>query len=197
MAFLAMWRVSTVKECEAMDLAGLSYLDRLPAHYLGEYELLLRILCSAVIGFLIGLDRTHKHKPAGVKTYTYVSAASALITIVSINSAGLYSTMFDKTMMDPMRLAAQVVTGLGFIGAGIILKDGAKVIGLTSAAMIFFAGGVGIGIGAGFYTLILFTVAAAFLFVQIGEWTERREKRKNSKSIAHAADDIQEMSQGM
>lgn len=170
-----------------MHIDGLSYLDRLPAQYLGEYELLLRILCSAVIGFLIGLDRTHKHKPAGVKTYTYVTAASALITIVSIHSAGIYSTMFDKTVMDPMRLAAQVVTGLGFIGAGIILKDGVKVIGLTSAAMIFFAGGVGIGIGAGFYTLILFTVVVAFLFVQIGEWIERREKRKEAKSNIHKA----------
>ncbi len=177
-----------------MNMEGLTFLDGLPAQYLGQYELLLRILVSAIIGFLIGLDRTHKHKPAGVKTYTYVTAASTLITIVSINSAGLYSTMFDKTMMDPMRLAAQIVTGLGFIGAGIILKDGAKVIGLTSAAMIFFAGGVGIGIGAGFYTIIIFTVIVAFSFVQIGEWIERRKHKQSMlPAPSIATDDVQEI----
>ncbi len=178
-----------------MNLDGLTYLDSFPAQYLGQFELLLRILISAIMGFLIGLDRTHKHKPAGVKTYTYVTTASSLITIVSINSAGLYSTMFEHTMMDPMRLAAQIVTGLGFIGAGIILKDGAKVIGLTSAAMIFFAGGVGIGIGAGFYTIIVFTVVIAFSFVQIGEWIERRGKRKMTQSppLIKADDDVQEI----
>lgn len=179
-------------------MQGISYIDHLPAYYLGEYELFFRILVSAIIGFLIGLDRTHKHKPAGVKTYTFVTTASALITIVSIHSAGLYSTMFDKTMMDPMRLAAQVVTGLGFIGAGIILKDGAKVIGLTSAAMIFFAGGVGIGLGSGFYTVIVFTVALVFLFVQIGEWIERREKQpRNAKASELASEDVQEMNQAV
>lgn len=173
-------------------MEGISYIDRLPAEYLGEYELFFRILMSAIIGFLIGLNRTHKHKPAGVKTYTFVTAASALITIVSIHSAGIYSTMFDKTMMDPMRLAAQVVTGLGFIGAGLILKDGGRVIGLTSAAMIFFAGGVGIGLGSGFYTVIVFTVGLVFLFVQLGEWIERREKRRESKRSRLAAGDAQE-----
>jgi putative Mg2+ transporter-C (MgtC) family protein len=178
------------------DMTEISFIDSIPGHYLGEFELLFRILISAIIGFLIGLDRTHKHKPAGVKTYTYVTTASALITIVSINSAGLYSSMFQHTMMDPMRLAAQIVTGLGFIGAGLILKDGTKVVGLTSAAMIFFAGGVGIGIGAGFYTTIVFTVIIAFLFVQMGELIERRGKRKSALrqlELKSADDDVQEI----
>lgn len=151
--------------------------DHLVSVWLGEYEWLFRLFVSCLLGFVIGLNRTHKHKPAGVKTYMYVSAASALITIVSIQSVAMYADLRDHTMMDPMRLAAQIVTGLGFIGAGIILKDGVRVVGLTSAAMIFFTGGVGIGIGAGFYTPVVFAFAVTTLFVKIGEWIEKREKK--------------------
>lgn len=156
----------------------MSYLDELLIGWLGDFELLVRILVSALCGFLIGLDRTHKHKPAGVKTYTFVTSASTLITIVSIHSVEVYSGMQEHTMMDPMRLAAQIVTGLGFIGAGIILKNGERVVGLTSAAMILFAGGVGIGFGAGFYSIVICTIAITFVFIRLGTWADRRERRK-------------------
>lgn len=176
-----------------MDEKGLSFLDNIPAELLGEYELLFRILVGALLGFIIGLNRTHKHKPAGVKTYMYVTTGATLITIVSIYSAGIYSTKYDHTMMDPMRLAAQIVTGLGFIGAGLILKDGPKVVGLTSAAMLFFTGGIGIGIGAGFYTIIVFSVLITFLFVFIGEWIERREKKKEQGLLTNTAGQDQQL----
>jgi len=152
--------------------------DHFLADWLGEYEWLLRIFVSSLLGFIVGLNRTHKHKPAGVKTYMYVAAASALITIVSIQSVTLYAGIREHTMMDPMRLAAQIVTGLGFIGAGVILKDGVRVIGLTSAAMIFFAGGIGIGIGAGFYTIVIFAMTVTSIFLRIGEWIEKRDMSK-------------------
>lgn len=155
--------------------------DSLIISWLGDYEWLVRILASCVLGFCIGLNRTHKHKPAGVKTYMFVAAASTLITIVSIQSVTLYAGLREHTMMDPMRLAAQIVTGLGFIGAGVILKDGIKVSGLTSAAMIFFAGGIGIGIGAGFYTLVIFAMIVTTLFLKLGEWVEKREQQVEYK----------------
>ncbi|MCK8488961.1 MgtC/SapB family protein [Paenibacillus sp. MBLB2552] len=139
------------------------------------YEIYFRVLISALLGLVIGFDRTHKNKPAGVKTYTFVTLASALITIISIESVVQYGHLHDRTMMDPMRLTAQIVSGLGFLGAGLIMKAGFEVKGLTSAAMILFAGGVGIGIGAGFYGIVLFTVVIAFVFVRIGSWIERRE----------------------
>jgi putative Mg2+ transporter-C (MgtC) family protein len=155
--------------------------DHFISSLLGQYDWLLRILVASFLGFMIGLNRTHKHKPAGVKTYMYVTAASALITIVSIQSVTLYAGMREHTMMDPMRLAAQIVTGLGFIGAGVILKNGVKVVGLTSAAMIFFSGGIGIGIGAGFYTLIVFALIVTSIFVRIGEWIEKREEKRGGR----------------
>ena len=76
-----------------------------------------------------------------------------------------------------MRLAAQIVSGLGFLGAGVILKDGLQVKGLTSAAMIFFVGGVGISIGSGYYGIVLCAIAVTFLLSHIGSYFE--EKRKD------------------
>ncbi|MFF2089882.1 MgtC/SapB family protein [Paenibacillus sp. NPDC058174] len=150
-----------------------------------QHEIYFRILISAILGLLIGFDRTHKHKPAGVKTYTFVTVASALITIVSIESVEVYGHMHDRTMMDPMRLTAQIVSGLGFLGAGLIMKTGFEVKGLTSAAMILFAGGVGIGIGAGFYGIVIFTIVTAFFFIRVGGWIEKKEQNR-----LHVKDDI-------
>lgn len=145
-----------------------------------QYELYAKILISALLGFTIGFDRTHKSKPAGVKTYMFVTVASSLITIISIAGVEKFGVDFEQSriMMDPMRLSAQIVTGLGFIGAGLILKDGLHVKGLTSAAMIFFAGGVGIGIGAGFYGIVIFTVCTTFLFSGLGNWVEKKENER-------------------
>jgi len=143
-----------------------------------QYEFYFRVLLSGFLGLLIGFDRTHKNKPAGVKTYTFVTLASALITIVSIESVVIYGHISDRIMMDPMRLTAQIVSGLGFLGAGLIMKAGFEVKGLTSAAMILFAGGVGIGIGAGFYGIVLFTIAVAFFFTRVGGWIEKQEHKK-------------------
>ena len=141
-----------------------------------NYEVYFKILISGVLGFLIGWNRMSKHKPAGLKTFTYVAVACTLITIVSIESVGVYNDTFSNIRMDPMRLTAQIVSGLGFLGAGVILKDGLQVKGLTSASMIFFVGGVGIGIGAGFYSIVLFSTFVTFLLVKISNIFERPDK---------------------
>lgn len=138
----------------------------------GEY--LFRILLSAVLGFLIGLDRKFKNKPAGVKTYMYVTVACTLLTILSVISVERYGEINHLVRMDPLRLAAQIVSGLGFLGAGVILKDGLQIRGLTSAAMILFSGGVGIGIGVGFYEVVIFAIIVAWILAKTGERLERR-----------------------
>lgn len=142
-------------------------------------EMYLRILISAFVGFIIGLDRETKNKPAGIKTFMYVCVSSALLTIISIYSVEKYSSETNRTMMDPMRLAAQIVAGLGFLGAGVILKDGFQVKGLTSAAMILFVGGVGIGIGAGFYGLVVFTVLTSMVMARVGNYIETNRLAKS------------------
>lgn len=151
-------------------------------HVIMNMEMYLRVVISAILGLFIGWDRQHKNKPAGLKTYMYVSVACTLITLVSIYSTKLYSAPDNGTMMDPMRLAAQIVTGLGFLGAGVILKDGLQVKGLTSAAMIFFAGGIGIGIGAGFYGIVTFSVIVSFVLARISQRLEEVQYRRMENS---------------
>lgn len=168
-----------------MDAVNLCFVR----NFIGDYEIYIRITLSVVLGMIIGWDRESKSKPAGLKTYMYVCVASTLLTIVSIYSVGKFSLLSARTMMDPLRLAAQIVTGLGFIGAGVILKDGLKVKGLTSAAMIFFAGGVGVGTGAGFYGIVLFTVFVSLSMARIGNIIERgRLRSENSPDITRTTD---------
>ncbi len=143
-----------------------------------EGELYIRILLGAVLGFLIGMDRGYKNKPAGVKTFMFVTVASTLLTIISIESVGRYGEINHLVRMDPLRLAAQIVSGLGFLGAGVILKDGLEVRGLTTAAMILFAGGVGIGIGAGYYGVVIFAMFSSLILARIGEKLEKVLRKK-------------------
>lgn len=151
-------------------------------HVIMNLEMYLRVVISAVLGMFIGWDRSNRNKPAGLKTYMYVSVACTLITLVSIYSTKLYGSPNSGTMMDPMRLAAQIVTGLGFLGAGVILKDGLQVKGLTSAAMIFFAGGIGIGIGAGFYGIVIFSVLISLALARISQRFEDNQHKRLENS---------------
>ncbi|PEA53052.1 methyltransferase [Bacillus pseudomycoides] len=115
------------------------------------FEFLLKLGLALFLGLLIGIDRQLKNKPLGVKTSMVISVASCLITIVSIESVNVYSSP-GHTNMDPMRLAAQIVSGVGFLGAGVILRRNNDVIsGLTTASMVWAASALGIAIGAGFY----------------------------------------------
>ncbi len=148
----------------------------------GHWEMYVRILASALMGLFIGWDRSHKHKPAGMKTYTYTSVACTLITIISISTASHYNEAGQLMRADPMRLTAQIVSGLGFIGAGVILKDGERVKGLTSAAMIFFSGGVGIGIGAGYYGIVIFSVVLTFFLARISRFLPMNNPGDDRKS---------------
>ncbi|QRG70760.1 MgtC/SapB family protein [Brevibacillus choshinensis] len=147
-------------------------------HVVKNLEMYVRVIISAILGLFIGWDRSNANKPAGLKTYMYVAVACTLITLVSIYSAAKYSAPGNGTMMDPMRLAAQIVTGLGFLGAGVILKDGLKVKGLTSAAMIFLAGGIGIGIGAGFYGIVIFSVVISYVLARLSHRFEEAQQRE-------------------
>lgn len=108
-----------------------------------SYEFLLKLLFALLLGLLIGIDRQLKHKPLGLKTSMVISVASCLITIISIESVGRFSVP-GHTNMDPLRLAAQIVSGVGFIGAGVILRRSNEIIsGLTTAAMVWTASALG------------------------------------------------------
>lgn len=118
-----------------------------------DTDILLKLGISAILGLVIGLERELKRKPVGLKTSLVISIVSCLLTIVSIQSAYTFPHDYDVNItMDPLRLAAQIVSGIGFLGAGVILRRGNDSIsGLTTAAMIWGAAGIGIAVGAGFY----------------------------------------------
>jgi putative Mg2+ transporter-C (MgtC) family protein len=129
-----------------------------------DIEIFLKLGISAILGLIIGLERELKRKPVGLKTSLVICIVSCLLTIVSIESAYMMpSSDKVKITMDPLRLAAQIVSGIGFLGAGVILRRGNDSIsGLTTAAMIWGAAGIGIAVGVGFY-LEAFAGAALIL----------------------------------
>jgi putative Mg2+ transporter-C (MgtC) family protein len=113
---------------------------------------LFQLIVACVLGGALGLERSIHHKPVGFKTCLIMALSTCLLTIVSIKSAELYSTMTGHISSDPMRLAAQIVSGIGFLGTGVIMhRSNDMVSGITTAAMIWTASGIGIAVGAGFY----------------------------------------------
>lgn len=111
-----------------------------------------KLVLTCLLGGIIGLEREIKRKPVGIKTCIIISVTTCILTIVSIHAAEYYATISENIRTDPMRLAAQVISGIGFIGTGVILHKNNDVIsGITTAAMIWSAAGVGITVGAGFY----------------------------------------------
>jgi putative Mg2+ transporter-C (MgtC) family protein len=100
-----------------------------------------RLLLAAGLGAAIGLEREYRRKPAGLRTNILIAVGSALLTILSIVIGGAGAT--------PDRIAAQIVTGIGFLGAGAILRSGKRVLGLTTAATIWVNAAIGIAAGAG------------------------------------------------
>ncbi|WP_025026832.1 MgtC/SapB family protein [Caldalkalibacillus mannanilyticus] len=130
-------------------------------------ELFIKLTIALFLGLLIGIDRQLKHKPLGLKTSMIICVASCLVTIVSIQAAYTFPRT-EFMMMDPLRLAAQIVSGIGFLGAGVILRRNNDVIsGLTTAAMIWASGGLGIAIGAGFYLEAFYSVLLFILAINL------------------------------
>jgi putative Mg2+ transporter-C (MgtC) family protein len=134
-----------------------------------DVDILIKLGISAVFGLIIGLERELKRKPVGLKTSLVISVVSCLLTIVSIQSAYMFpNTNNVRITMDPLRLAAQIVSGIGFLGAGVILRRGNDSIsGLTTAAMIWGAAGIGIAVGAGFYLEASVGVALLIISVEL------------------------------
>lgn len=118
----------------------------------------LRLVLSAALGAVIGFERESQHKPAGLRTHVLVSVASCLVTLVSILE-------FPE---DPARLLAQIIPGIGFIGAGSIIASGEKVTGITTATGIFITSAIGIAVGTGNYVLAIACVVIVSIVLYSG-----------------------------
>src|ERR1700756_2879760 len=109
-----------------------------------------RLMLAAVLGGAVGLERELRHKPAGLRTMMLISIGSALFTLISYEMAG--SVGGDHT-----RIAAQIIPGIGFIGAGVVIRERGAIIGITSAATLFVVASIGMAVGAGLYVTGIFT----------------------------------------
>ena len=119
-----------------------------------ELEPILKLIIAFVLSGIVGLEREVSLKPAGLRTHLLVGLGSSLLTILSIEA-------FPGS--DPARIAASVVVGVGFLGAGTILKTEQKIIGLTTAATLWIAASIGVAVGAGFYIIAFVSTALAYL----------------------------------
>lgn len=126
-----------------------------------EPEMMLRLLLAVVFGGAIGYVREIGKKAAGLRTHMLVCLGSALFTIVSIMIAQ------ESSAADPSHIAASVVTGIGFIGAGTIFVSGGSVMGLTTAASIWVSAAIGMATGAGFYEIATFSTILALIVLQL------------------------------
>ena len=152
------------------------------------YDFMMRVFIACIIGGLFGLERKNRGKPAGIKTNMIACAGAAIVAIIQLmisNKTGMAGTEVGNIKADPTRLTAQVISGLGFLGAGVIMRGGDKVKGLTTAATLWLVAVLGIGIGYGFH---YFIVIAAVMILVLSSLIKRIEttfieKRKIKKVI--------------
>lgn len=161
-------------------------------------NLIVRLLVSALLGAAIGFERDVHGRAAGLRTHLLVCAGSALFMIISEVAARHFNQGAAGTeRSDPTRIAAQVVTGIGFLGAGTILKEGLTIRGLTTAACLWFVAGLGMACGAGLFTLAFYaTVLGLFCLISLNylERTYRKDSYRtvviqthNSKTVARSS----------
>src|SRR6059058_4924479 len=136
---------------------------------------ILRLTVAAILGGIIGLERQLKHKPAGLRTNMFICFGSALFTVLSGQLAGNLGG-------DHTRIAAQIIPGIGFIGAGSILHARGSTMGLTTAATIFVVASIGMAAGGGLYiTAVFATVVILIALALLG----KAEKRFSLKALLH------------
>jgi putative Mg2+ transporter-C (MgtC) family protein len=123
----------------------------------GEWlNILTHLLVATVAGGLIGLERSYHGRPAGFRTHTLVCVASSLLMLVTMYQAKWFTgAPLETVRVDPTRMAQGVMTGIGFLGAGVIMREGLTVRGLTTAASIWITAAIGILAGVGFYSAVL------------------------------------------
>ena len=150
------------------------------------YEVPLRIALAILFGLIIGYERERRHRPAGVKTHVIVCVGAALISLIQIYMVAEVihlvegnAELSDVVKSDYGRMGAQVVSGIGFLGAGTILKTKGSVRGLTTASTVWLMGCVGLAVGMGYYYISTLTVAFIWLALSILKLLQRYAQNRN------------------
>jgi putative Mg2+ transporter-C (MgtC) family protein len=138
-------------------------------------DMTLRLGAALAAGGLIGMERSYHGRPAGFRTHTLVCLASALLMLVTVyESQWFVQHGNSRVVIDPTRMAQGIMTGIGFLGAGVIMREGLSVRGLTTAASIWVTAAIGILFGIGFYIPAMMAVAATLFTLSSFRWIENR-----------------------
>ncbi len=140
----------------------------------GYLVIVLHLILSVIAGGVIGLERTYHGRPAGFRTHTLVCAASTLLMLLVVFHKKMIPGMsMDLVRIDPTRMAQGIMTGIGFLGAGVIMKERLTIRGLTTAASIWMTAAIGIVIGLGFYFAAMAAIIVALVTLSLFRWIER------------------------
>lgn len=131
-------------------------------------EALIRLLLAVLVGGIVGYQREKHERPAGLRTHILVALGSTLVMLVSAYG------FLGQNFADPTRIASQVVVGVGFLGAGTIIRQGSLVIGLTTAASLWTTAAAGLALGLGWYRVAIFTVLLVFLVLSLFKKIEEK-----------------------
>ena len=145
---------------------------------MNEIDFLLRLFLAMIFGSMIGWERQKGHKPAGLRTHMLVCLGSCLFTLVSF----MANTDTQSVAFDPSRIAAGVVTGIGFLGAGAIIQSQKGVIGLTTAASIWIVAAVGMAVGYGLFILGGGTAILTLIILFVLEKVEEKFPKEDVRS---------------
>ena len=138
-------------------------------------DIALRLIASLVIGGLIGLERSYHGRPAGFRTHSLVCLSTSLLMLVTVYETRWFPSVAQgRISLDPTRMAQGIMTGIGFLGAGTIMKEGLSVRGLTTAASIWITAAIGILVGIGFYFPAVFATVLALGTLSVFRWIENR-----------------------
>ena len=139
-----------------------------------QLTILAHLFGAVLAGALIGLERTYHGRPAGFRTHVLVCTASSLLMLLSTAEAAMLSGLpLEAVRVDPARMAQGIMTGIGFLGAGTIMKEGISVRGLTTAASIWMTASIGIMLGAGFYFAATVATLVTLSTLSLFRWLER------------------------
>ena len=138
-------------------------------------DIALRLFASLVIGGLIGLERSYHGRPAGFRTHSLVCLSTSLLMLVTVYETHWFPSLSQgRITLDPTRMAQGIMTGIGFLGAGTIMRDGLSVRGLTTAASIWITAAIGILIGIGFYVPAVVETFLTLGTLSVFRWIESR-----------------------
>lgn len=157
---------------------------------LNTVEIFIRLGLAILIGFVVGLEREHHHRPAGIKTHILVCMGATIISLIQIE---MIQDMIAQVAKNPElanilktdygRLGAQVISGIGFLGAGTIMRTKGSIKGLTTAATLWLVACVGLGIGMGYYTISIISIFLVMLILTLLRFFQSSIQRKKGLKV--------------